>query len=190
MFSMDEIERQNLLAQIKALQEQADTKIVDEKKVQNYIRETRLYSETPKDPFAHQYKLLYHPTIEPRDRTELMSPDALLGTIKDSRTLIFLQMDFSLLHRLYDMGMRSKVVSNIFSNLYYPWLGNMRLTSALGGNERMHQSFLEPAPVSYEGFSYWQERKMKKEAKKFNLRQYLPQNIGRGGEEGHGKTYV
>jgi len=183
---MEEKERQYLLKQIIGLQDKLDEKYVDEKKVQNYIRETRLYSETPKDPFAHQYKLLYHPTIEPRDRTELLSPDSLLGTIKDSLTLRCLQMDFTLLHRFYDMGLRSKAVMDVFNNLYYAWSGNMRMTSALGGNERLLQSFLEPAPITYEGFSYWEKREMKKQAKKFKLQDYLPQGVGRQGE----RTYV
>ena len=183
---MEDREREYLLKQIVGLQDKLDEKAIDEKKVQNYIRETRLYSETPKDPFAHQYKLLYHPTIEPRDRTELLSPDSLLGTIKDSRTLLSLQTDFTLLHRFYDMGLRSKAVMDVFNNLYYSWSGNMSMTRALGGNERLQQSFLEPAPITYEGFSYWEKREMKKQAKKMRLQDFMPQGVTGKGE----RTYV
>lgn len=155
-----------------------------------YLRELKIYSDVPRDQFGHQYKLLYHPGQEiskKSRRSELFNPDILLGNIKDSRTLYFLQRDFAILHRLFDMGIRSEGVMDLFNNLYYPWVGQIRLTSALGGTERNLQSFLEPQQQQFESFSYWQKRQQKKQGgKRKRFMDYLqPQ----GGGEGGGNIY-
>jgi len=155
-----------------------------------YLRELKIYSDIPRDQFGHQYKLLYHPSQEiskKSRRSELFNPDILLGNIKDSRTLYFLQRDFAILHRLFDMGLRSEGVMDLFNNLYYPWVGQIRLTSALGGTERNLQSFLEPQQQQFESFSYWQKRQQKKQGKRKRFMDYLqPQG---GGEGGGGNIY-
>jgi hypothetical protein len=142
----------------------------------DYLRELKVYSDIPKDQFGHQYKLLYHPAQElskKSRRSELFNPDILLGNIKDSRTLYFLQRDFAILHRIFDMGLRSEGVMDLFNNLYYSWVGQIRLTSALGGTERSLQSFLEPIQSQFESFSYWQKRQQKKAGKRRGIRDYL-----------------
>lgn len=143
---------------------------------EEYIQELKLYGDLPKDQFSHQYKLLYHPQRDISDkskRRDLFNPDILLGNIKDSKTLYFFQRDFMLLHRFYDMGLRSEGVMDLFTNIYYSWEGSMKMTGALGGTERWLQSFLEPGQPSYESFSYWQKRKAEKEKKK-RLKDYIP----------------
>jgi hypothetical protein len=158
----------------------------DEKKISmdEYLRELKLYGDTPKDQFSHQYKLLWHPNVEINERSkrvDLFNPDILLGNIKDSKTLYFFQRDFSILHRIYDMGLRSGGVMDLFNNLYYAWIGQIRLTGALTGNERLLQSFLEPQLGEVEGFSFLEKRKAEKERKK-RLRDYMAQaGLGRGG---------
>lgn len=151
----------------------------------DYLRELKIYSDTPKDQFSHQYKLLYHPSQEISKKTrrsELFNPDVLLGNIKDSRSLYFLQRDFAILHRLFDMGLRSEGVMDLFNNLYYPWVGQIRLTSALGGNERWLQSFLEPMQQQFESFSFWQKRQQKKQNKKRGkVMDYIMPGEGGGG---------
>jgi len=152
----------------------------------DYLRELKVYSDTPKDQFSHQYKLLYHPSTEitkRSKRSELFNPDILLGNIKDSRTLYFLQRDFAILHRLFDMGQRSPGVMDLFNNLYYPWVGQIRLTSAMGGGERSLQSFLEPMQQQAESFTYWQKRQQKKQTKK-RWKDYIPSPGGEGGGGG------
>jgi len=154
----------------------------------DYLRELKIYSDIPKDQFGHQYKLLYHPSSEiskKSRRADLFNPDILLGNIKDSRSLYFLQRDFAILHRLFDMGLRSEGVMDLFNNLYYPWVGQIRLTSALGGTERWLQSFLEPMQQAFESFSFWQKRQQKKQAKKRRLQDYIPQDLGGGGGGGN-----
>jgi hypothetical protein len=151
----------------------------------DYLRELKIYSDIPKDQFGHQYKLLYHPSQEISNksrRSELFNPDVLLGNIKDSRSLYFLQRDFAILHRLFDMGLRSEGVMDLFNNLYYPWVGQIRLTSALGGNERWLQSFLEPMQQQFESFSFWQKRQQKKQSKgRRNPLSFLKPQDGEGG---------
>ncbi|RLF50328.1 MAG: hypothetical protein DRN24_06715 [Thermoplasmata archaeon] len=149
---------------------------------ERYLKELRLYGEVPTDMYSHQYKMLFHQPIEPKSKTELMSPDALLGYVKDSKTLVFFQNDFTLLQRLFDMGTRSEAIMDVFENLYYAWIGEMRLTSALGGTERLLQAFIEPVATPYEAFSLWQKMKEKKEIKKKmkSLKDFLPKP---GGEE-------
>jgi hypothetical protein len=157
----------------------------------DYLRELKIYSDIPKDQFGHQYKLLYHPSQElskKSRRSELFNPDILLGNIKDSRSLYFLQRDFAILHRMFDMGLRSEGVMDLFNNLYYPWVGQIRLTSALGGTERSLQSFLEPIQAQFESFSFWQKRQQKKAGKRRRLTDYLNPSGG-GGQEGGGSPY-
>lgn len=162
----------------------------DEKKVSmdEYLKDLKLYGDTPRDQFSHQYKLLYHPNVEINTRSkrvDLFNPDILLGNIKDSKTLYFFQRDFSILHRMYDMGLRSLGVMDLFNNLYYAWIGQIRLTGALTGNERLLQSFLEPQLGEVEGFTFLEKRKQEKERKK-RLRDYMAQTgMGRGGGGGN-----
>lgn len=132
----------------------------------DYIRQQKLYGDTPHDEFAQRHRLLFHPTAIPKNQTELLPPDALLGSIKDSKTLLLYQNDLSILHRFYDMGLRSDGVMDLFDSLYYPWYQNMRLTAALGGTERWLQAGLEPLSTPYESFSFWQKRQAKKEEKR------------------------
>ena len=174
---------------ISFLQKQLTSKADEKVSMDDYLRDLKLYGDTPKDQFSHQYKLLYHPTIEINEttkRSDLFNPDILLGNIKDSKTLYFFQRDFSILHRLYDMGLRSAGVMDLFNNLYYAWVGQIRLTGALTGNERLLQSFLEPVLSQSEGFTFLEKRKMDKERKK-RLRDYMGQmGIGGGGGGGRG----
>lgn len=151
----------------------------------DYVRGLKLYTDVPHDQFGHQFKLLFHPTIEISDeskRADLFNPEILLGNIKDSKTLYFLQRDFAILHRLYDMGLRSQGVMDLFNNLYYAWVGQIRLTGALGGNERLLQSFLEPTQQMFESFSYLQKQQQKKQ-RGGGFRNFLKRRGGGGGEE-------
>ena len=162
-------ERDVLEEKITFLEKQIKEHDEKRKNFDEYLRELKLYGDVPKDQFSHQYKLLYHPTIEINQeskRSDLFNPDILLGNIKDSRTLYFLQRDFAILHRLYDMGLRSEGVMDLFNNLYYPWVGQIRLTGALGGDERWLQSFLEPMQQPSESFSYMQKQREKKAQKR------------------------
>ena len=152
------------------------------KSVEDYIAESRLYGDTPKDQFAHQFKILFHPQSTPKTQMELLPPDAILGVIQDSKTLILLQNDISFLNRFFDMGTRSNGIMELFDSLFYSWWQQMRITGALGGTERMLQSFMEPQPISYEGLSYFEKRKAEKMQKQKSIRDYMKQ-IGIGGGE-------
>jgi hypothetical protein len=136
------------------------------KTVEDYIYETRQYGDVPKDQFGHQFKLLFHPQNAPKTQMDLLPPDAVLGLIKDSKTLFLLQNDIALLNRFFDMGLRSEGVMEVFDSLFYAWWQQMRMTGALGGTERWLQSFLEPIGVPYESFSFLEKRNAKKMAKK------------------------
>lgn len=158
----------------------------NDRNFEEYLKELKLYGDLPGDQFAHQYKLLFHPSIDVNEhskRRDLFNPDILLGSIKDSKTLYFFQRDFLLLHRFYDMGLRSPGVMDLFNNLFYSWEGTIKLTGALGGTERWLQSFLEPGQPSFESFSYLEKRKIEKERKK-RLKDYIPIGGGRGGGSG------
>ena len=146
-----------------------------------------MYGEPTNNQFAHQDKILWHPIYAPKSQMDLLPADALLGTIKDSKTLLLLQNDLQLLNRFYDMGTRSSGVAELFDSLYYSWWQGMRLTGALGGQERWFQSFETPFMMPSESFSYLEKRAMKKQAKKGKLRDQLMGSISGGGEEG--KTY-
>jgi hypothetical protein len=185
---MEDKERDLLREEVDYLKKQISSKEQEEKSMDDYLREMKLYSDLPKDQFAHQYKLLFHPSVnitKESKRADLFNPDILLGNIEDSKTLYFLQRDFAILHRLYDMGKRSEGVMDLFNNLYYPWVGQIRLTSALKGRERNHQSFINPEPQMDQAFTYWDKRKVKKEAKgRKKLLSYL-----QPGDQGGGNIY-
>jgi len=153
---------------------------------EEYVHEMRLYGDTPKDQFSHQFKLLFHPQSPPRSQMDLLPPDAILGLVKDSKTLMHLQKDNEILNRLFDMGNRNKGIMDLFDSLFYSWWQQMRMTGILGGNERWLQSFLEPRSVSYEGFTFWEKQKAKKANKQqgiANIMKQMQSNI-------EGKTYV
>jgi hypothetical protein len=165
--------------EIARLKKQLSEASIKQTKQERFVRDTRIYGDMPIDEWSHQYKILYHPQQEPTRRAELFDPDILLGNIKDSKSLFFFQRDYALLHRFYDMGLRSPGVGMFFDSIYYSWKGQLGLTRALGGTERKLQSFFEPMQLPAEGFSYWQKREAKKQAKK-GLRDYIP--APKGGE--------
>lgn len=136
-----------------------------EKTIEDYIHDSRMYGDVPKDQFGHQFKLLFHPQSAPKTQMDLLPPDALLGLIKDSKTLYYFQQEEALLNRFFDMGQRSKGLLELFDSLFYPWWQQLRMTGALGGTERWLQSFLEPTSVPYEGFSFLEKRQAQKVAK-------------------------
>lgn len=179
-------QKEILRKQLELLETEEKNKEREQNQLDAYMRDVRLYGDTPKDPYAHQFKLLFHPPFEPTKRTELFDPNILLGNIKDSKSLYFFQRDFAVLHRFYDMGMRSEGVMDLFNNLYFSWVGQIRMTSALGGTERLLQSFFEPMQQSSESFSFWQKQKAKKENKR-RLKDYL--SMGGGGGGGGGGVY-
>ena len=155
---------------------------------EDLIKEMRLYGDPSANQFAHQDKLLWHPKYAPKDQMELLPEDAILGTIKDSKTLVLLQNDNQLLNRFYDMGKRSNGVMELFNSLFYAWWQGMRMTGALGGQERWFQSFETPGIMTGESFSYWEKRALKKKAKQQGLRNRLLGSLTGGGEEG-GQIY-
>jgi len=167
---MEDAERKLLLDEITRLKKGMTTEPKDKTKTpEEYIADMRLYGDIPKDQYSHQFKLLYHPQSEPRNQMDLLPPDALLGLIKDSKSLLYLQNDNALLNRFFDMGLRDDGIMELFNSLFYSWWQQMRMTGILGGNERWLQSFLEPNSVPYEGFSFLEKRKAKKKAQQFNI---------------------
>jgi hypothetical protein len=159
------------------------------KTVEDYIYENQMYGDVPKYQFGHQFKLLFHKQNEPKSQMDLLPPDAVLGLIKDSKTLLLLQNDIGLLNRFFDMGLRSDGVMELFDSLFYSWWQQMRMTGALGGTERWLQSFLEPVGVPYESFSFLEKQKAKKMAKKrLDVMGQIRKIRGEGGE-GEDKIY-
>jgi len=167
---MEDDERKLLLDEIKRLKQGTEITVNNKTKTpEEYIQDMRLYGDIPKDQYAHQFKLLYHPQSEPKTQMDLLPPDALLGLVKDSKSLLYLQNDNALLNRFFDMGLREEGVMDLFNSLYYSWWQQMRMTGILGGNERWLQSFLEPQPVPYEGFSFLEKRKAKKKSQQLGV---------------------
>jgi len=127
---------------------------------------------SPKDPFAHQYMLLRNHTREVNSFPDLMNPDIVLSNIGDNRTLLVYQRDFRLITRLFDMSLRCIGAKDLFNSLYYGWLGEMRMTSALSGRERDLQSFIIPEDTGGRGsFSFLGKKKSK--PKKRTVQDYL-----------------
>lgn len=162
-------------------------KNVRNKTAEDYIREMRMYGDTPKDQFSHQFKLLFHVQEPPHSQMDLLPPDAILGGVKESKTLWLLQKDNEVLNRLYDMGLRSEGIMDLFDSLFYSWWQQCRMTGMLGFTERWLQSFLEPGATPFESFSFMEKRAAKKASKKFNIRDQLRGITGRG--EGEGRIY-
>ncbi len=167
---MDDKEKREILKEIERLNHLIGTdKKPKLKTPEEYIKDMSLYGDIPKDQFAHQFKLLWHQQTEPRTQMDLLPPDALLGLVKDSKTLLFLQNDNALINRFFDMGLRDEGVMELFNSLFYSWWQQMRMTGIMGGTERWLQSFLEPKQVPYEGFSFMEKRKAKKKSEQYGL---------------------
>jgi hypothetical protein len=160
-----------------------ETKKEKPKTPEEIIRDSRMHGDPPHDQFAHQNRLLWHPKFEPKSQMDLLPEDALLGTIKDSKTLMLFQNDNVLLNRFYDIGERSKGVRLLFDSLFYGWWQGLRLTGALGGQERWFQSFETPFAMSGESFSFLEKHAMKKKAKQQGLRSRLMGAMNQSGEE-------
>jgi hypothetical protein len=156
------------------------------KSPEEIIRDNRMFGDPPHDQFAHQNRLLWHSKFEPKTQMDLLPEDAILGTIKDSKTLMLFQNDNVLLNRFFDMGERSPGVKLFFNSLYYGWWQGLRMTGALGGQERWFQSFETPFAMSGESFTFMEKRAMKKKAKQQGLRNRLMGAMNEGDE---GKMY-
>jgi hypothetical protein len=176
------LEDENLLLK-KQIKQLLDDKSNEMKTPEDIIKESRMFGDPPHDQFSHQNRLLWHPKYEPRNQMDLLPEDALLGTIKDSKTLILFQNDNVLLNRFYDMGRRSQGVVELFNSLFFSWWQGMRLTGALGGQERWFQSFETPGVMMGESFSYLEKRQMKKKAKQQGLRNRIMGAMDGGGED-------
>ena len=93
---MDEEEKKLLLNEISLLKGKVEKKEESKiKSAEDYLDDYRMFGDTPKDQFAHQFKLLFHPQSEPKSQMDLLPPDALLGLVKDSRTLHHELLKFS-----------------------------------------------------------------------------------------------
>jgi hypothetical protein len=160
-----------------------ESKKKEQKTPEDIIKESRMFGDPPHDQFAHQNRLLWHQKYEPRNQMDLLPEDAILGTIKDNKTLILFQNDNILLNRFYDMGKRSQGIMDLFNSLFYSWWQGMRLTGALGGQERWFQSFETPGIMSGESFSFLEKRAMKKKVKQQGLKNRLLGAMDGGGEE-------
>lgn len=164
-------------------------KLISEKKEEQhgfgkYMELGSIYANVPHDPYAHQFQLIHKLGKEVVKLEDMLDPDILLSNIEDSRTMFLCQRDYYFLSRFLDMGTRSDGIMNVFQALFYPWVGQMRMTSALRGRERDLQSFLEVPAVASTGFglSWAEKRRLKKEQKRRGLTQYLsPQGQGGSG---------
>lgn len=173
----DRDNKQLLLNKIAELERQVELRRKKDQKFSEYVKESRFYANIPHDQFAHQTQIVRHPGRDPDKRSELLDPDIVLSNIQDSRTLFLLQRDFLILHRFYDMGMRSAGLMMVFESRYHPWVGQVRMTSAYHGGERRMQSFLEPTISPTEGFTYAEKRRAKKQEK--GIQRFLrPQDEG------------
>jgi hypothetical protein len=181
MFMVDE--RQLLLEKVFELEKklEAKDKAKGERGFSKYMELGAFYANVPHDPYSHQYQLINKPGKKVAGLPDMLDPDILLSNIQDSKTMFFCQRDYYFLSRFRDMGERSEGVMNVWRALYYPWVGQMRMTSAMGGRERNLQSFLDITGVPSESFGlgFWEKRKMKKEQKKQGVQRYLtPQGQG------------
>ena len=138
----------------------------------DFISKAQFYANVPRDPFAHQYMMIHKPTRDIKHPSDLLSPDILLSNVKDDRTMLLFQRDFYYLHRFFAMGLRSAAVMTLFTSLYYPWEGQMRMTATKSGGERSYQSFVEP-DVETRGFGLDFLRKKQKTKKKQGIMDYM-----------------
>lgn len=136
----------------------------------DYAKSLGDYGLIPHDQFSHQYLLLKHRTREIKDYPDIFDMHILLSNIKDSKTLYFLQQDFTILTDMYSLTRRLPEFKELFECLYHGWLGSVRMTASLGSKERTLQSFMQPIETGYE-LSFWERRKREKERKK--LKEYL-----------------
>lgn len=178
-----DIDKNELLRQIKFLEAKLDKDSKERKTPEDLIQDIKLYGDVPQNLVSHQHKLLFHLQKPPKTQMDLLPPDALLGLVKDSKTLFLLQKDNEILNRFFDMGQRNEGIMDLFNSLYYSWWQQLRMTVTLGATERKLQSLLEPDTAPFESFSFLEKKKIQKMAKKGDLFSQL-KNMTEGG-----KTY-
>jgi hypothetical protein len=169
---MDSNEREEFLDVIDDLKNQLDQvkQESEGKGFGDYVAKTQFYANIPKDPFSHQYQLIHRPSRgEPQGFDDLLDPNILLSNIQDSKSMLICQREYYLLSRFFDMGTRSEGVMGVFRTLYFPWVGQMRMTCGLKSHERDLQSFLEPEVES--SMSWFGKRKENK--KKRSMRDMM-----------------
>jgi hypothetical protein len=189
---MDDSERDEVLGKIDQLRKEIEQRNTtkDESKVKDapsasdfgkYMELGSFYANIPHDPYSHQFQLIHKPGRAVKDLSEILDPNILLSNISDSKTMYFYQRDFYYLSRFFDMGKRSVGVMNVWKALFHPWVGQIRMTSAMKGRERDLQSFLDVPAMPSEGYGvgWWEKRKQKK--KKKELMDHLQPENSYGG---------
>jgi hypothetical protein len=177
-------ETTELKNEITRLQNQIQAKKEEEHGFGKYMELGAIYANVPHDPYSHQFQLIHRPGRTISKLEDMLDPNILLSNIEDSRTMFLCQRDFYFLSRFLDMGTRSDGILRVFNALFYPWVGQMRMTSALKGRERDLQSFLDVPAVASTGYglSWAQKRHLKKQKKRKGVADYLvPQDTGGGG---------
>ena len=86
--------------------------------------------------------------------------------------MLLFQRDFYYLNRFFNMSQKSGALAHVFNSLYWPWVGQLRLTGAMGGIERGYQSFIEK-DIETRGFGLSFLRKKSQARKKKQLTDYL-----------------
>lgn len=131
----------------------------------SYIRGAQFYANVPKDPFAHQYMMIHKPSKEIVHPSDLLCADILLSNVKDDRTMLLFQRDFYYLNRFFNMSKTSLAMKQVFNALYWPWVGQLRMTAAKSGGERSYQSFVEPE-IESRGFGFMKKITGKKKQRR------------------------
>lgn len=127
-----------------------------------YTQNTQNYGYMPDNQFGHAWNLINVRRGEPKDFEDLLNPHIFLGNIDDNKSLRFYQLDYYWLINMFRMAKEDPTLKYVFEPLWLSFLGELRLTGALDGSERVYQAFKTPMTRS-KGFSILKKRKKKRE---------------------------
>jgi hypothetical protein len=94
----------------------------------------------PKDAFAHAFTMMdYSTSEEVRLFSNILEKHILLANLGNDKIRLY-QNDIVLLTHLFDMVQRESGLYGLFKQLYYGWKGELAITRAKDGKERLLQA--------------------------------------------------
>jgi len=125
-----------------------------------YTQNTQAFANMPDNQFGHAWGLINIRRGEVKGFEDLLNPHIFLGNVEDAKSLKLYQLDFYWLINLYRLAAEDPALKYVFEPLWTSFLGELRLTGALEGSERIYQAFKVPGYKS-KGFSILKKKKKK-----------------------------
>lgn len=149
------------------------------------MKDVRRTGSIPKDPFSYGRYILDPEQELAQSYADIVDRSALLANIGDGPLMRLEQNSVFFLTHMIDMARRDKAFMPAFRLCYYYWRGELSLTRALKGKERMmHGAVGTSYNQEVETSGYGANLRYQEEQAKPSLKDILTGRIQRQKEEG------